>query len=193
MKFIPTKKESWIQTTRQEEAYRGLSDGELSRIYDLMVKEANQGMIAAAALGGKWDETGFPDLTIKKEDDGKKNNILDAPTELMVNVFKILYAEYEQKVRRMFIDPATIEISITPKQVVEVLHSVGLEEYATQVYILFGGLFLGCKDRIGQVIPEVNGLVAAYKLADELEVDVNEIDPKEALKTIQKRDNHENR
>lgn len=192
MKFIPIELEKWLEQIKRDGIYKGLTDSEMKRIYRLLVKEANQGMIAATALGGKWKQE-LPDLPTRKNEDDKKDNILDAPAELMVSVFRTLYAEYERKVRRMFIDPATVEISITPKQVVESLHSVGLEEYASQVYMLFNGLYLGCVDRIEKVILEVNGLVAAYQIADDLGVDINDIDPKAALESLKKKENHEDR
>lgn len=62
MKFTPTKKEDWLQSIKQNEDYQQFDDSQLSAIYETMVEEANRGMIAAAALSGKW-EPGEPDYS----------------------------------------------------------------------------------------------------------------------------------
>lgn len=174
MIFTPTKKEDWLQSIKLNEDYQKFNDEQLSSIYETMVEEANRGMIAAAALGGKW-EPGEPDYNLLKT-----RNISDAPVERLVLVFKKLYSEYERNLRNMFNDSSTT-LSITPQQVVEALHRQGLEEYATQVYILFGGIYAGCASNVGNVIHEVNAWVAAYRMADELGVDVSGVDPEKAL------------
>lgn len=109
-----------------------------------------------------------------------KNNILSLPDDIIGKVIKELYAEYEKSLRNMFTD-STPQLSITPRQVVEVLHRHGLVEYATQVYILFGGLYLGCAGNVCNVIQEVNAWSSAYRMADELGIDVSEIDPIKSL------------
>lgn len=174
MKFTPTEKNDWLQSIKLNEDYQKFNDEQLSSIYEAMVEEANRGMIAAAALGGKW-EPGEPDYRLLKA-----KNISNAPAERLVQVFKELYSEYEKNLRNMFNDSSTT-ISITPQQVVEALHRAGLDEYASQVYILFGGMYAGCAYNIKNVIQDVNGLVAAYRMADELNVDVSEIEPQKAL------------
>lgn len=179
MKFTPTKKEDWLQSIKLNEDYQQFDDSQLSAIYEQMVEEANRGMIAAAALGGKW-EPGEPDYSLLKT-----KNISNVPAERLVRVFKELYAEYEKNVRNMFDDSKT-ELSITPKQIVEALHCYGLDEYATQIYILFGGMYAGCAKNISTVIQDVKGLVAAYRMADELGVDVADIEPGKALEYYQK-------
>lgn len=108
------------------------------------------------------------------------NNILSLPDDIVGKVIKELYAEYEKNLRNMFSN-AKSELSITPRQVVEVLHRHDLEEYATQVYILFGGLYAGCAGNVGGVIQEVNAWVSAYRMADELGINISDIDPKKAL------------
>lgn len=174
MRFTPTVKEDWVQSIKLNEDYQKFNDDQLSGIYDTMTEEANRGMIAAAALGGKW-EPGEPDYSLLKT-----RNISDAPIERLMQVFKKLYSEYERNLRNMFNDSSTT-LSITPQQVAEALHRQGLEEYATQIYILFGGMYAGCADNIGNVIREVNTWVAAYRMADELGIDISEIDPEKAL------------
>lgn len=62
MRFTPTKKEDWLQSIKLNEEYQHLNDGQLSTIYEKMVEEAAFGMVAAAALGGKW-EPGEPDYS----------------------------------------------------------------------------------------------------------------------------------
>lgn len=136
MRFTPTKKEDWLQSLKLNEDYQKFNDEQLSNIYEAMVEEANRGMIAAAALGGKW-EPGEPDYNLLKA-----KNISNAPAERLVQVFKELYSEYEKNLRNMFNDSRT-ELSISPQQVAEALHRYGLSEYASQVYILFGGMYAG--------------------------------------------------
>lgn len=114
-----------------------------------------------------------------------KNNILDLPNETLGLIFRELYTPYEKDVRTMFDNNK--ELSITPRQVVEVLHRHGLEEYASQIYIFFGGIYAGCAYNIGGVMQEIKGLVAAYKMADELGVDVSEMDPNKALEYYNKK------
>lgn len=65
MKFTPTKKEDWLQSIKSNEDYLKFNDEQLSSIYEIMVEEANRGMISAAALGGKW-EPGEPDYKLLK-------------------------------------------------------------------------------------------------------------------------------
>lgn len=174
MKFTPTKKENWLESIKLNEDYQKFNDEQLSSIYEAMVEEANRGMIAAAALGGKW-EPGEPDYNLLKA-----KNISNAPAERLVQVFKELYSEYEKNLRNMFNDSRT-ELSISPQQVAETLHRYGLDEYASQVYILFGGMYAGCAYNIKNVIQDVKGWVAAYRMADELNVNVSEIEPLKAL------------
>lgn len=109
-----------------------------------------------------------------------KRNLLKLPNETIGLIFRELYTEYEKNLRNMFNDPK-IELSITPQQVVEALHRQRLEEYATQIYILFGGIYAGCAGNVGNVIHEVNAWVAAYRMADEFDVDISEVDPEKAL------------
>lgn len=174
MKFTPTEKNDWLQSIKLNEDYQKFNDEQLSSIYETMVEDANRGMIAAAALGGKWEPC-EPDYNLLKT-----KNISNAPAERLVQVFKELYSEYEKNLRNMFNDSSTT-LSITPKQVVEVLHRQGLEEYASQIYILFGGLYAGCAGNVGGVIQEVNAWVSAYRMADELGINISDIDPKKAL------------
>ncbi|WP_234059296.1 hypothetical protein [Bacteroides fragilis] len=183
MKFTPTEKNDWLQSIKLNEDYQKFNDEQLSSIYEAMVEEANRGMIAAAALGGKW-EPGEPDYNLLKA-----KNISNAPAERLVQVFKELYSEYEKNLRNMFNDSRT-ELSISPQQVAEALHRYGLDEYASQVYILFGGMYAGCAYNIKNVIQDVKGWVAAYRMADELNVNVSEIEPLKALEYY-KIKNHE--
>lgn len=80
MRFTPTKKEDWLQSIRLNEDYQKFNDEQLSSIYETLVEEANRGMIAAAALGGKW-EPGEPDYSLLKT-----RNISDAPVERLMPV-----------------------------------------------------------------------------------------------------------
>ncbi|MEG1565068.1 MAG: hypothetical protein RR365_15325 [Bacteroides sp.] len=66
MKFTPKKKEDWLQSIKGNEELKQLNDSKLSAIYETMVEEAAKGMIAAAALGGKW-EAGEPDCQIYED------------------------------------------------------------------------------------------------------------------------------
>ncbi|WP_291528853.1 hypothetical protein [Bacteroides sp. UBA939] len=114
-----------------------------------------------------------------------KNNILSLSDGVIGSIFRELYSEYEKNLRNMFND-STTEISITPRQVVEVLHRRGLSEYATQIYIAFYGFYLGFQHKSSkEVYSEVNGLIAAYRMADELGTDVSEINPQKALEYYQ--------
>lgn len=174
MRFTPTEKKDWLQSIKLNEDYQKFNDEQLSSIYETMVEEANRGMIAAAALGGKW-EPGDPDYNLLKA-----RNISNVPAERLVQVFKELYSKYEKNVRNMFNDSRT-ELSITPQQIAEALHRYRLDEYATQIYILFGGLYAGCAKNISTVIQDVKRWGAAYRMADELNVDVSEIEPQKAL------------
>ena len=65
MRFTPTKKEDWLQSIKLNEEYKRFTDSQLSAIYDKMAGEAAKGMVAAAALGGKW-EPGEPDYSLLK-------------------------------------------------------------------------------------------------------------------------------
>lgn len=64
MRFTPTKKEDWLQSIKLNEEYQRFNDIQLSAIYERMVAESAIGMVAAAALGGKW-ESGEPDYNQK--------------------------------------------------------------------------------------------------------------------------------
>jgi len=174
MKFTPTEKEDWLQSIKLNEDYQKFGDEQLSSIYETMVEEANRGMISAAALGGKWEPV-EPDYNLLKA-----KNISNAPAERLAQVFKELYSEYEKNLRNMFNDSSTT-LSITPQQVAEALHRYRMDEYATQIYILFGGMYAGCAYNIKDVIQYVKGWVAAYRMADELGIDVSEIEPQKAL------------
>lgn len=115
-----------------------------------------------------------------KTSETMKRYLLELPNETIGLIFRELYTEYEKNLRNIFNDP-NIELSITPRQIVDTLRRQGLEEYATQVYILFGGMYAGCVGNVGNVIHEVNAWVTAYRMADEFDVDVSEIDHKKAL------------
>lgn len=180
MRFTPTRKENWIESIKLNQDYQRFSNEKLSAIYETMVEEANKGMIAAAALGGKW-EPGEPDYSLLPV---KTKNTGNVPVERFAKVFMELYAEYEKNLLNMFNDSST-ELSITPKQVVGMLHRYELDEYATQVYILFGGMYAGCAFNINNVIEDVKGWVAAYRMADELSIDIKEIDPQKAIEYYQ--------
>lgn len=65
MKFTPTEKNDWLQSIKLNEDYQKFNDEQLSSIYEAMVEETNRGMIAVAALGGKW-EPGEPDYNLLK-------------------------------------------------------------------------------------------------------------------------------
>ena len=108
------------------------------------------------------------------------NNMLSLSDEVIGKIIRELYTAYEINLRNMFND-STTELFISPRQVVDVLHRHGLEEYASQIYILFGGLYAGCAGRVGNVLHEVNTWVAAYHMANELGVNVSEVDPEKAL------------
>lgn len=184
MRFTPVKKEDWLRSIKLNKEYQHFSDSQLSVFYEQMVEEATKGMVAASALGGKWTQ-GVPDYslleTVKKEDLPKKmDNLLNATTEELIQVFGEVYGEYEKNIRAMFVDSST-NLSITPQQIVEALHKRGLSKCATQIYILFGGIYIGCAHDVKSVIQTVKGLVAAYRMADELGVDVSEIEPQKAL------------
>lgn len=108
------------------------------------------------------------------------NNMLSLSDEVIGKIIRELYTEYEINLRNMFND-STTELLISPRLVVDVLHRHGLEEYASQIYILFGGLYAGCAGQVGNVLHEVNTWVAAYRMANELDVNVSEVDLEKAL------------
>lgn len=114
-----------------------------------------------------------------------KENILSLPDDMIGRVFRELYATYEKNIRNMFED-SSLELSITPQQVVEVFHRCELGEYAVQFYMAFYGVFLGVQGKLSkEVFSEVKGLAAAYRMADELNIDPMEINPQKALEYYQ--------
>jgi len=109
-----------------------------------------------------------------------KDNILSLPDELIGKIFKEIYTPYEKNLRTIFEHQR--EVKITPQQVVEVFHRHGLSDYAIQIYIAFYGLYLGIQRRSSkEVYQEVHSLIAAYRISDELGVDVSDINPEKAL------------
>lgn len=114
-----------------------------------------------------------------------RKNILSLPDETIGSILKELYAEYEKNLRSMF-NNSKAELSITPRQVVEAFRARGLEEYTIQFYIAFYGFYLGVKERNAkETYREVEELIAAYRMADELGVDISEIEPQKALEYYQ--------
>lgn len=61
MKFIPTKKEKWIRFMK-ENGYQ-FTDERLSEIYVQMCRDVAMGLMAAEALGGRW-ENGSHDVQV---------------------------------------------------------------------------------------------------------------------------------
>lgn len=180
MNFTPVPKDEWIKEIRRHRAFDKYSDKHLSWAYDKMLREIKENEKAIKELGGVPD-VDLPDFDfINDKSKVMKNNILNLPDDIVGKIIKELYAEYEMNLRNMF-DDSIPRLSITPKQIVEVLHRQGLEKYATQVYILFGGMYAGCAGNVGNVIQEVNAWVSAYRMADELHIDVSEVDPIKAL------------
>ena len=117
-----------------------------------------------------------------------KDNILSLSDETIGKIFRELYTPYEKDLRAMFEHQR--EIDITPQQVVEVLHRHGLSDHAVQVYTAFYGFYLGIKEKSSkEVYHEVHTLIAAYRMADELGVDVSIINPEEAFKYYQSKRN----
>lgn len=108
-----------------------------------------------------------------------KENILSLPDDLIGKIFKELYAPFENDTRTMFEHHR--EILISPIDVVKVFRRYELDDYAVQFYMFFGGLYIGCAQNVGDIIPHVKELVAAFRLSDELNIDVSDINPKEAL------------
>ncbi len=179
MRFTPVKKEDWLRSIKLNKEYQHFSDSQLSVFYDKMVEEAINGMVAANALGGKWEQ-GIPDYSVLKTLNKKVDNILNATTEELVEVFREVYGEYDKNLRDMLQD-VSLDLCITPKQIVGALHKRGLSKYASQIYMLFGGMYMGCSNDVKNCIPTANGWVSAYRMADELDTDVSEIDPQKAL------------
>lgn len=187
MNFIAKSKSEWIEFAKQHANFQEFSNDQLSEIYDGMLLEAHRGIIAANALGGKWDANSEPDYDKPLTD--KVDNISNAPAYQLIQVFKELYADYEKNMRNMFNDSST-DLSITPKQIAEVLYRHGLEDYAPQVYIFFGAMYAGCAYNISTVLQDVKGWVAAFRMADELNVPVSEINPQKALEYYADKDRH---
>ena len=75
-----------------------------------------------------------------------KDNILNLPSDVLGNIFKEIYSEYEKSIRKMFSAPPC-EIEITAQQVAKAFDKRGLIEYAPQLYIFVAGVFIGIKDR----------------------------------------------
>lgn len=114
-----------------------------------------------------------------------KDNILSLPSDVLGDIFKEIYSEYEKSIRNMFTAPAC-EIEITARQVAEAFDKRGMIEYAPQLYIFATGVFIGIKDR-HNAYQEINEWVAAYRMAKEMNVDVSVINPKKAFEYYQQK------
>ena len=117
-----------------------------------------------------------------------QENILSLSDEILGQIFREIYTPYEKDIRSMFEHQRSIKITI--EQVVEVFHRHGLTDYSVQLYMFFYGLYLGVKEKSSkEVYHEVHALIAAYRMADELGVDLSNINPEEALKYYQSKRN----
>ena len=114
-----------------------------------------------------------------------KDNILNLPSDVLGDIFKEIYSEYEKSIRKMFSAPPC-EIEITAQQVAKAFDKRGLIEYAPQLYIFVAGVFIGIKDRCNPY-QEINEWVAAYRMAKEMNVDVSVINPKKAFEYYQQK------
>lgn len=185
MKFIPISKKEWIKLIKENEDYKHLTNRQLEDVYEKMAREAIEGIVSANALGGTWDQ-GTLDYSFLET--LKIPNISEASDNSLIKAFKELWTLYERKLRTAFED-ARHELSLTPQEVVEILHRNGLGDYASQFYILFAGVYCGCALSMKTVITDANAIAAAYKMADKLGIDVKEVDPIKALEYYKARRN----
>lgn len=108
-----------------------------------------------------------------------KDNILSLPNDLLGDIFREIYSEYEKSIRSMFTAPVC-DLEITAQQVAKAFDKRGLIEYAPQFYIFATGVFIGIKNRKNPY-QEINEWVAAYRMAKEMNVNVSDIDPRKAF------------
>ena len=73
-----------------------------------------------------------------------KDNILSLPNDVLGDIFREIYSEYEKSIRSMFTAPVC-DLEITAQQVAKAFDKRGLIEYAPQFYIFATGVFIGIK------------------------------------------------
>lgn len=86
-----------------------------------------------------------------------KDNILNLPSDVLGDIFKEIYSEYEKSIRKMFSAPPC-EIEITAQQVAKAFDKRGLIEYAPQFYILPLGCLSGSRTGVIPTKRLTNGL-----------------------------------
>ena len=69
-----------------------------------------------------------------------KDNILSLPNDVLGDIFREIYSEYEKSIRSMFTAPVC-DLEITAQQVAKAFDKRELIEYAPQFYIFATGVF----------------------------------------------------
>lgn len=113
-----------------------------------------------------------------------KKNILNLSDEEIARIFRELYSKHESFIRTVF--EQTDDVPLTPKFVVGKMRELGLDEYTSQLYVFATGLCLPIKE-YSNPFKEIQEWQAAYNVAEELGVCVDEVNPKEAMEYILKK------
>lgn len=115
-----------------------------------------------------------------------KKNILNLSDEVIGRIFRELYSKHELFVRNVF--EQTEDMPLTPKFVVGKMRELGLDECTSQLYLFATGLYLPIKER-SNPFKEIQEWQAAYSVAEDFGISVDEVNPKEALEYISKKQN----
>ena len=115
----------------------------------------------------------------------EKKSILDLPDEQIGKAIRVLYEEHEDFVMATF--GQSTELPLTPREVVRKLRELGMDQYASQIYILAAGLMIPVMDTGGFIFKNIDEWRAAYQLSDELGVPVDTISPSAALKYLREK------
>lgn len=112
----------------------------------------------------------------------KRTSILSLSDEQIGKMVRALFTIQADFVTSTF--GLSSDLPLTPKKVVEVLRSLGMDQYASQLYILVGGLYLGAHPT-HEVFDRVKEWRAAFELAERLDVPVDTILPAAARKYLE--------
>lgn len=110
-----------------------------------------------------------------------KKNILSLLDEVIGRIFRELYSRHEQFARTVF--EQTEDMPLTPKFVVGKMRELGFDEYTSQLYIFATGLYLPIKEHTNP-FKEIQEWQAAYDVAEDLGINIDDVNPKEAMKYI---------
>lgn len=113
-----------------------------------------------------------------------KSNILNLSDEAIGHIFRELYSKHEKFIRTVF--EQTDDMPLTPKFVVGKMRELGLDEYTSQLYLFAIGLYLPIKERANP-FKEVQEWQAAYDVAAEFGISIDDVNPKEAMEYISKK------